>query len=150
MALFRLLQTLPRLPLRPNYSVGKTRRTASSLLTDNERLNHHGPRAVSSSIFFDFSLIYYGLSAAVPLILENAISLSSGFWVGFDKSLVFMRFVSHSQPPLWLFFGVFLVLLFCFQKEVAMDSEVGVWQTKALGSVVWGGEQNAVTKAGQK
>jgi hypothetical protein len=30
MALIRLLQTLPRIPLRPNYSVGKTRRTGAS------------------------------------------------------------------------------------------------------------------------
>lgn len=34
MALTRLLQTLPRLPLRPTYSVGKTRRTASQLIAD--------------------------------------------------------------------------------------------------------------------
>jgi hypothetical protein len=34
MALIRLLQTLPRLPLRPNYSVGKTRRTGLQLIAD--------------------------------------------------------------------------------------------------------------------
>ena len=54
------------------------------MLTDNERYD------CDKMFFFEHfahkNLIYYGLSAAVPFT-ENAISLSSGFWVGFHKSL---------------------------------------------------------------
>jgi hypothetical protein len=92
-------------------------------------------------------LIYYGLSAAVPFT-ENAISLSSGFWVGFHKPLALLFFgkslnATASAAILWRYWSFFPV----HERESWQSGFRGrCWQTKVLDSVVWGGEQeDAVT-----
>jgi hypothetical protein len=105
------------------------------LLTDNERYD----QSTEAPLLLIENLIYYGLSTAV----ENAISLSSGFWVGFHKPLVLLFFLkSLMRPPLRLFFGVLLEFVFLFMEEkLNCWIQRSVLANKVLDSVVWGGEQ---------
>jgi len=55
-------------------------------------------------------LIYYGLSAAVPFILEKQYPCPLDFGLVFHKPLAFTLFGEFlMQPPLRLFFGVIVL-----------------------------------------